>query len=142
MPIIGQAREPFRLLAETSLAVSAGNHHDLANILRDRFSSTYCVVRPDPDGNRLVLAAFGNGYAHLDEHWDNRKVGTPFGEFADPDYSAFVQQAYRDVWSSWRPTLERIDAPSFKPPLPSTYERLLLPIHWGNQRAMLSATLI
>jgi hypothetical protein len=116
------------------------NFGSLRSPLQGDFANRYCVVRPDSEIDRLVLQEFGDGYDHLDRNWEQRTAGSPFGEFEDREYSAFVQRAYREAWSAWKPVLEEIEVPNFKPPLPSKYQRILIPIRLATGPAMLSAS--
>jgi len=136
----GASRNAFDQVVALCNAGATPGEGELGTILRAHFGDRYCVVRPNPEGTRLVLAAFGKGYEQIDEYSRYRQAGTPFGEFADRAYSKFVQTAYFEAWRSCRPILEVVEAPGFKPPLPSRYERLLVPLRWAHGRAMLSVT--
>ena len=142
LAIAGKTRLPFRRLRDLCSGGETPNVDLLQEVLARDFANRYCIVHPDADGTRLLLAGFGNGYGHLDEHWEKRRVGTPFGEFTDRDYSEFVKKAYHEAWRSGEPTLEEIKSPRFKLPLPRKYERILLPIRLKSGPALLSATMI
>lgn len=130
----------FHALASACRGSDVLNFGAVRNVLQSDFANRYCVVRPDTQADRLVLQEFGDGYEHLDGNWERRKAGTPFGEFDDREYSTFVQKAYLEAWQAWRPTLEDIKVPRFKPPLPERYQRILLPIRLATGPAMLSAS--
>lgn len=142
LAIAGSRREPFRRLRELCSEGGRPNFERLREVLARDFGNRYCIVQPDADGSRLLLTGFGDGYEHLDAHWDKRRAGAPFGEFTDRDYSDFVKKAYRDAWLSGESTLEEIKAPTWHPPLPTKYERILLPLELAKGRALLSATLV
>jgi hypothetical protein len=142
LAIAGRSRLPFRRLRNLCTAGDVPNFGKLSEVLRADFADRYCIVQPDQDGSRLLLAGFGGGYEHLDVHWDKRRVGTPFGEFTDRNYSSFVRRAYLDAWRAQEPVLEEIKAPGFPSHLPRKYERILLPIRLSSGPALLSATLV
>ena len=141
VPIDAPASSAFATLAYLCRPGSAPNSDRCRAALRDTFANRYCVVRPSADGGRLQLAEFGNGYDHIDEHWNTRTIGTPFGEFEDVDYSRFVKAAYASAWETWKPVLEEINIRKPIGGVPSRYLRILLPTMWGDQPALLSTSL-
>lgn len=141
LAIAGRHRLPFRRLRELCAPGDPPNFDRLREVLHGDFGNRYCIVQPDQDGSRLLLAGFGNGYAHIDEHWEKRRIGTPFGEFTDRDYSVFVKKAYFDAWRAQEPVLEEIRTPGLPSTLLRKYERILLPVRLASGPALLSATL-
>ncbi|MBS0241361.1 MAG: hypothetical protein JSS20_04235 [Proteobacteria bacterium] len=151
-----RARKPFERHSVPLSATSLACFRDLARLcspygtsdvelvrtrLRSDFANRYCVVEPSGDSERLLLAEFGNGYCHIDDQFDTRRVGTPFGEFKNADYSRFTKSAYEQVWRSWTPTLEAIEIKDPTEGLPAQYYRALLPMFWSNRRVLLSTSL-
>lgn len=138
-------RGAFRQLVMMASADGRCNLDVVRPFLERVFKSRYLVLEDDVDNGRLMLQEAGTGYPWLDDRWRRRAVGAPFGLFDNPDYSAFVRQAYEDARHSSWPTLESIEA---YVPLDSgaprliTYERLIVPFTSKHGSGLLSATLV
>ena len=142
----GASREVFRCLAAMCSSRRVFDSALVRKLLVEAFDDRYVVVRPNPDNGRLLLAEAGNGYPRFNAEL-RQQDGRPFGEFsADPLYSTFVQQAYREAWSKQGMVLEDIEAtlPSVGelPPALTRYERILIPVRSAQGPALLSATMM
>lgn len=142
----GPPREVFRHLAARCAESRVFDSSLMRDVLYEEFEGRYVVVRPNVDSGRLTLTECGGGYARFNDDL-RRQDGKPFGEFADPEYSVFVKQAYREAWERQQVVLEDIDAtlPGGSSPLPTAlanYERVLIPVKDAEGPALLSATMM
>ena len=136
-----KAAEPFRVLTERCSAQKCLNTASIREMLISEFDNRYCVVVPEASRGQLILMEFGDGYQHIDGSYNSRSAGRPFGQFESRDYTAFVQDAYKDAWRKGRAVVEEITVPEhFEGNLPPSYKRIILPVQLATGPALLSAT--